>query len=199
MLTKQQEKMLLKVAKKNNNSISAQEYRKIVSPKSKSKKQSKPKSMTASEYRALQSKKMTSSKKEFSFTLEFEEIVPLQEYRFILHGRHLSTNSMDSLSFKARLRYKNAIKQAFYDFAICNKKSLLKSPIDGKVEIFPTAWIKSHIPRDDDGYRTIKTIRDMIVQLGFVVDDSPEYMLQHRTKEHLADCWKIEILVKKIL
>jgi len=197
MLTKQQEKMLLKVAKKNNNSISAQEYMKIVSPKSKRKKHSELKSMTASEYRALQSKK-TTSKKEFSFTLEFEEIIPFQEYRFILHGRHLSTNSMDSLSFKARLRYKNAIKKAFYDFAVCNKKRLLKSPIDGKVEIFPTAWIKSYIHRDDDGYRTIKTIRDMIVQLGFVFDDSPEYMFQHPTKEHLSDCWKIEILVKKL-
>jgi hypothetical protein len=198
MLTKQQQKMLLKVAKKNNNSISAQEYKKIVSPKSENKKPLKQKSMTASEYRALQSKNKSSAKKEFSFALEFEEVVPLKEYRFVLHGRHLSTNSMDSLSFKARLRYKNAIKQAFYDFAICNKKRLLKSPIDGKVEIFPTAWIKSRIPRDDDGYRTIKTIRDMIVQLGFVVDDSPNYMIQHRTKEHLSNCWKIEIFVKQI-
>lgn len=151
--------------------------------------------MTASEYRSLQNKKKQTG---FSFNLEFEEIVKFKEYRFVLHGRHLSTNRMDSLSFKARLQYKNAIKKAFFDFAICNKKSLLATPIDGKVEIFPSAWIKSRIHRDDDGYRTIKTIRDMIVQLGFVHDDSPDYMFQHPVKEYLSDCWKIEILVRKL-
>ena len=194
-LTKQQQKQLLAVAKKNNNSISAKEYKKIISSKSKPKKQT---SMKSSEYKEFLRKK-PSSAKEFLFSLEFEEVIPLEEYRFILNGRHLSTNSMDSLSFRGRLRYKNAIKKAFYDFALCNKKKLLSSPIDGKVDIYPTAWIKSHIHRDDDGYRTIKTIRDMIVELGFVTDDSPQYMFQHPVKEVLSDCWKIEIFVKKVI
>ncbi len=192
-LTKQQQKKLLAAAKKNNNSISAQEYKKIVSSKLISNKQC---SMKSSEYRDLLTKQ-SSSLKEFAFNLDFEQIIFREEYRFTLNGRHLSTNSMDSLSFRAKLRYKNAIKKAFYDFALCNKKKLLNSPIDGKVDIYPTAWIKSHIHRDDDAYRTIKTIRDMIVDLGFVTDDSPRYMFQHPVKEILSDCWKIEILVKK--
>jgi len=193
LLTRQQQKKVLAVAKKNNYSISAKEYREIVSPKSKSAAKT---SISSSDYQNLLKKKSSSSKN-FFFTLEFKEIVPYKEYRFTLKGRHLSTNSMNSLSFRDALRYKNAIKKAFYDFALCNKKKLLHSPIDGKVNIYPTSWIKSRIRRDDDGYRTIKTIRDMIVELGFVTDDSPQYMSQYSVKEILSDCWKIEILVKQ--
>jgi len=196
-LSKEQEKKLLQLAKKSNNSISAKEYNKIISAnKKRVKTQSR---MSAAEYRELQkSGKYISKKREFSFTLDIKEIHYKKEYLFILYGKHLSTNSMDSLSFKARLQYKKAIKKAFYDFALCNKKILLKSPIESKVELFPKAWIKSHIHRDDDGYRTLKPIRDMIINLGFVTDDSPLYLQQHKTEEFLGNEWKIEILLKAV-
>lgn len=63
------------------------------------------------------------------------------------------------------------------------------------VELCPTLYLKRH--RDDDGTSaTLKIIRDMIVNLGTVVDDSREYMVMNIPNEIISKNWKIVMKVK---
>ena len=59
----------------------------------------------------------------------------------------------------------------------------------------PIVYLKRH--RDDDNNSgTLKIIRDMIINIGFVKDDSREYLEQKSVKEVLSNEWKIEIKLK---
>jgi len=172
-LSPHEQKQLLK-AVKGKNTISAKEFREALYGKTKP--------------REVQKKR---TKTEYAFIGEFLKHTH-DTYEFILKGRHLSVNSINSLHFKEKLRYKMAVKKAVYDAGLVVKKILPKSTY---CLLSPTAYNPKS--RDDDGNSlTLKYIRDAITNLGFARDDSREYLEQKKCDEVLTKEWKISILIK---
>lgn len=120
------------------------------------------------------------------------------EYVFILNGRHYSTNSVNSFSFKNKLAYKKAIKQAVHDYLLINKKAFNKISLIKPfsfVVLQPIAY--NPRSRDDDGNSaTLKVLRDAIVSLKFVPDDKRKFLRQMDVDEVIDKNYKIEIILK---
>ena len=188
-LTHKQETSIIKVAK-GKQSISAQEYRDAMSIK---KKKIVSKSMTSIELRQKSVLKPQQTRRDFPFVFIIEEIEKNKEYLFILKGRHLSTNSVNSLSFKEKLRYKTRIKNSISDAALIYRKLIPKKAFQ-RVVITPTTF-QSRSRDDDNLHATSKIIRDSIVNIGFVVDDKRENLKQEATEEVISKDWKIEIML----
>lgn len=166
--------LIQKVALKNNGTITAKQYREIL--KSNVKKSKQP------------------VENNFSFTLAVEQKTA-NVYLFTLYGRHLSTNSINAMSRKDHIRYKNAIKKAFEEWYMINTKKRPKSPFKSAV-LIPIHYNK--VSRDDDsGVETNKIMRDCIVRTGFVQDDTRKHIMQKKTREVLQKEYKVEMLLLK--
>jgi len=186
-LTAKQEASILKVAK-GKQSISAKDYRNAINSK---KKKSPSRSITSGGLRQNAILKPQQKRREFSFVFTIEEIAKNKEYLFALKGKHLSTNSVNSLSFKDKLRYKTSIKNSILEAALIYRKLIPKKAFQ-KVVITPTTF-QSRSRDDDNLHATSKIIRDSIVNIGFVVDDKRENLKQEATEEVISKDWKIEI------
>ena len=153
------------------------------------------KSISAKEYREAlfgqKAKKTTNAKRVFSFVAKF--IKHTQDvYELTIEGKHLSNNSILSLNFKDRLRYKKIIRQAVLDAGLIQKRLLPKKNI--YAVLAPTAY--NPRSRDDDSNSlTLKYVRDAIVLLDFAEDDSRKYLKEEKCKEILAQEWKLSILI----
>ncbi len=183
-MSNSQSKKIIQAA--SGGSISAKEFQKILGNKN-----APVKSMTAAQYNK---KKDTVKSNDYSFKFEIEKISD-REYRFTLHGKHLSTNTVNSLSFRNKLRYKSTIKKAISDGALIYKKLLPKQPFM-KVIAYPISY-QSRSRDDDNLYATSKIIRDSIVNIGIVIDDKRENFVQGRTREVISKVWKIEMIVEE--
>ena len=172
-LTPFEQKQLLKMCK-GKKSISAKEYREALSGG------------------GTQQRKNIHTKKVFSFVSTFIKHTP-DTYELIVKGRHLSTNSVLSLSFKDKLRYKKILKQSILDAGLIQKKLLPKKNI--YASLIPTAYNPRSRDDDNNGL-TLKYIRDMIVQLGFAKDDTREYLSQGKCEEVISKEWKISMVIK---
>jgi len=187
VLSKSQAKKILKESK--NNTISAERFKKIIAPRS----TKDIKRVTSKEYREILLSTQ-GNRSDYSFTFEIEKIKENKEYVFILKGKHLSVNSINGLSLKNRIRYKNSIKKAVYGSLHKYKHIVPENPFSSVI-LEPTVYLKRY--RDDDNnYGTLKIIRDMIVNIGFVENDSREYLEQKSANEVLSREWKIEIKLK---
>jgi len=183
-LSRKQEREIIKKAGKNG-SISAADFKKICVPKAK-----ETKKITAKEYQKIQSK----SPGEYSFkctVLVIDEVT----CEVLLFGKHLSTNSILSSHFRNKLRYKTAIKNAFYDAALIYKKEIGTLSIN-KAIITPIVYLPRH--RDDDNNSlTLKIIRDMLINIGIIrTDDDRKHLRQAEIEEKISKEWKIKIVVK---
>ena len=167
------EKQLLKEASKNNGSIFSKKYQKIISGTS--------------------AKNTTRNTQDFSFITKIEKIDDFS-YLITVLGKHLSVNSINSLSFRGKLKYKNSLKKAFADAQLIYRNVFPRRTFSF-VNVFPTVYLKRH--RDDDGNAaTLKIIRDNIIRAGFAIDDSREYYCEHKPLEKISKEWRIEILLK---
>ena len=182
---KQQREILKRTGK--DGSISAADFKKICVPKAK-----EVKKITAEEYQKIQAK----SSGEYSFEC-FIAVVDEVTCEVLLLGKHLSTNAILGSHFRNKLRYKTAIKNAFYDAALIYKKEIEKLSIN-KAVIVPTVYLPRH--RDDDNNSlTLKIMRDMLVNIGIVkTDDDRKHLRQTEVKEEISKEWKIKLDVKKI-
>lgn len=156
--------------------------------------------ISASEYRTLINKQSTnknsSTEYNFQFKLELEQISST-EYKFVLFGRHYSTNEVNSwLSFGKRNSYKNAIKDAFSNYFLINKNKKIKIPFEKSI-MYSIAY--NTRSRDDDGNRiTLKPFRDMLTDTGFIKDDSRKHFFELPNYEILSKEYKIEIYLKQV-
>ena len=172
-LSKEAQRMILKVMK--NNMISSKEYNNIVKKHNSS------------------SHKKTDV---FSFRCNIEKNSDL-EYTITLFGKHLSTNRVNSLSFKNRLRYKTSIKKAIVEDGYLLYKNILPKQAFKKAEI----WYEIYLPKsrdDDNNYSTLKIIRDCIISLGIVVDDKRENLVQTNLIEYIQKEYKIVVHIKSL-
>jgi hypothetical protein len=173
-LTPQEAKSVLK-ASKGKNSISAKDYREAISNS--------------------KHKISKGTKHNFSFSLEVIKISDI-EYNFILTGRHLSTNSVNSLGRGDSIRYKNSIKHAFNDYFLMNrfKRPKHKFPYAEMTPIFYNPRSRD----DDSDAGTMKIVRDSIVNAGYLVDDDRKHLKQHKYQEIISKEWKIIVNLKSI-
>ena len=180
--------------KKNGGTISAKEYNKLLKAKDSTIKKDKTlKSANAKIPKSSSGTKTIkpNSKYDFNFALEVEKINNTA-YRFVLKGRHYSTNDVNRwLSFGKRNAYKTAIKKAFQDYFLVNKK-------EKPTECFEKAvmYSISYNPysRDDDGNRiTLKPFRDMLTEYGFIVDDKRACFFEYPNFEQKQKDYKIEV------
>jgi hypothetical protein len=155
--------------------------------------------ISARKYREIYAKNRGSHKKKsggesYFFKFEMEVVQPGKTYRVALIGRHLSTNSYNSLSLKNQMRYKSAIKDAAYLYFLDKGKAVIPDAPFQKIEIFPVAH--NPVSRDDDGNNaTLKILRDILETYAFVVSDKRKHVTQHKCEEILAREWKIEMLL----
>lgn len=150
--------------------------------------------LTAKEFREPQNRSAQKSTNHFSFSYDIQSRE--EEYIVTLKGKHLAKNRFDSLSFKDKIRYKNAFKNAINEFKLINRR-LLKS-----FETFKRAEVRYffHNPRSRDGdgnSENIKKFQDSLFSLGLIEDDkrsclvcvgndeviSKEYMMKAHIKE----------------
>lgn len=177
-------KELLALAKKNGGAISAKDYKRLTESNDiKIKKQKNDTPIF----------KNNENKHGFQFELKLEHI-NLNTYRFILIGRHYSTNDVNGwLSFGKRNAYKISIKKAFDDFFLINRKLKPKIPFD-KAVMYSISYNPSS--RDDDGNRiTLKPFRDMLTFYGFIKDDKREYFFEYPNFEIIDKTYKTEIVL----
>ena len=184
--SKKQQREILKRSNKDG-SISAADFKKICVPKIK-----KVKNITSKEYQNIQSKNLN----EYSFKCSIL-VVDEVSCEVLLFGRHLSTNSILSSHFRNKLRYKTAIKNAFYDAALIYQKEIEKLSID-KAIITPVVYLPRH--RDDDNNSlTLKIMRDMLINIGIVrTDDDRKHLRQTEVKEEISKEWKIKLNIEKL-
>ena len=176
--TQRQNRALLKAAMKNGGSISAEEYRNIISSKT--------------------SKSGRAKNTEFFFTVEVVKLVS-NGYKVKMKGRHLSENTVNSLSLREKMKYKSSIKRAFKDAALLYRNQIPKRDQLGKLHIEPIAYN----PRSRDvgnNSATIKIMVDAMVEnLGFVKNDSREYVVIEQCGEVISKEWKMIFYMKHIL
>lgn len=104
-LSKTQQHSLLEAAKRNGGTISSREYRLITAPKN-----------------------TVLKKYDFNFKFDSGKFIADADnsvYVFSLLGRHLSVNSLASLPFKQKLRYKRALKDAAKIYFATDGKQLI--------------------------------------------------------------------------
>ena len=173
-LSPHEERKLLR-ATKGKKSISAKEYREALGTSS-SPAKAKPKAH------------------DFSFKVDIKRLTH-NTYEVILLGKHLSVNSVNTLHFRQKLRYKNMVKKAFSDAGMIYKKIL---PKKAECAIFsPTVYNPKS--RDDGANEaTLKIVIDSLVALGFAVDDAKKYARTKKDDEVLSREWKISILVQML-
>jgi len=186
-LTPLQEKSLLQ-AVKGKKSITAKEYRDSMRCKATKKKSLQ---MSSKEFNKARLKKTPKEKRSFTFTATIEQLEKNKKYLFTIRGIHLSTNSVNSLSFGDKLRYKTAVKKGMENAALIYRSLIPKIPFS-KVVLIPTSF-QTRSRDDDNLYATTKIIRDSIVSIGFVEDDKRENLRQERTEEVISKEWKIEV------
>lgn len=136
-----------------------------------------------------------SEKYDFKFKLEIEQISS-NECKFILLGRHYSTNDVNRwLSFQKRNAYKNSIKQAFVDYFLQNNDNRLEIFFD-KAIMYSISYNKNS--RDDDGNRiTLKPFRDMLIETGFIKEDSRKHFFELPNFEVPSSEYKTEVYLRK--
>jgi hypothetical protein len=173
-LSKTQQKELLKRAKKNNGSISARDYREVLSNVA------------------------MRGETEGEYYFEFDaKRVDENSFLFTLKGKHLSTNVINTLSRRNHIRYKNAIKESARNFFLVNKKIIPEKAFE-KATIKPTVYLRRS--RDDDNSKnlTLKTFRDLLSVYGFIVDDKRKNLKQFEDEEVVGKEYKIELLLQKV-
>jgi len=179
-LPKHIQKKILEEAKKNNGHISASTYQKITNKKTSTKN------------------KKVYQQIEHSFSFSVEKIDE-KNFKFILIGKHLSTNRVNSLSFREKLRYKSAIKKSVEEFMMVFAKKnnvLLDKPFE-KAKIIPVAY--NPRSRDDDGNSiTLKILRDQLTEYNYIVDDDREHLMQEKCQEVINKEYKFEIFLQEI-
>lgn len=155
-------------------------------------------SMTAKEYREAlaspKSKPIKRNKRVFAFTFKTRRLSS-DTYLFTLHGRHLSTNGMNSLGRGDAIRYKSALKKAFSDNLLVDRSSRPTMAFS-RVVLTPTYY--NPRSRDDDSDGTSKIIRDCIINAGYVIDDDRKHLEQRKYAEVISKEWKIEMLLENI-
>ena len=125
-----------------------------------------------------------------SFTLDLT-VISSSEYIFTLSGRHLSTNSVNSLGRGDSIRYKNSIKNAFIEFFYINR---FKRPkVKFNYAIMTPTFYNPRTRDDDSDSATMKIVRDSIVNAGFLVDDDRKHLKQNKYHEVISKEWKIEV------
>jgi hypothetical protein len=185
---KQQKQILKKVDESSTNSISSAEFNRILL------------STITGKKTKINNTNFNKNRYDFDFTFNVEKINE-KVYKFTLLGKHVSTNTYNGyVSLGKRCAYKNAIKNAAYNFYLINKskfKQLLpESPFENAT-IEPTAY--NPRSRDDDGCSvTLKTLRDMLVTYKFLKDDNRKHVTQLPTKEVINKDYKIELLLTQV-
>ena len=184
-------KEILQIAKKNGGSISAKDYRALMTTGT----SNKSKQTEISKKSELKSPVIKENKYPFVFNLEVTK-VNQNEYKFSLIGRHYSTNDVNGwLSFGKRNAYKLAVKKAFEQYFLINRKDKPKFPFE-KAIMYSVSYNPSS--RDDDGNRiTLKPFRDMLTFNGFIKDDKREYFFEFPNFEVLSKQYKTEIILIK--
>lgn len=181
-LTPEQIKIITRISKAQGGSISAKDYKAILSGKG-------SKNNEVKEHR----ENKTFS---FEFNLKKEE----GKVTIELIGRHYSKNSLSYFRKKEELAYRKAIKTAINDFFLKNKNNKTIKP-DYKfffAELFPYSF--NPISRDDDANKfTLYLLRDALTNYGYIVDDSRANLLEHRNVEILNKEYsiKLELIEKK--
>lgn len=105
-------------------------------------------------------------------------------------GNHLSKNSVDSLSFRAKLAYKKAFKQGAKEMYLFERKRLRSFPVMRKAKISFAFYTKKSRDHDNNS-ENIKRVQDTLVNLGFLVDDKRENLELDEIKEIITDTQKI--------
>lgn len=189
-LNKQQLKKLQKHLKETNSrSISAKDFNSILV-------ESLVKKKTPSNNSLFKK----ASKYDYNFVFNIDKLDE-NNYLISLTGKHISTNTFNGYaSMGRRSAYKNAIKNAAYNFSLIYRskfKELLPlSPFE-KVIIEPTAYNPKS--RDDDGCSvTLKTLRDLLTTYKFIKDDNRECLTQMPVKEVISKEYKIELALRNI-
>lgn len=183
---------LIKLANSQGGRISSKDYVRLLNNKtinSKKPIKKKSKNNTSLKYNS-------SNKYDFNFILEVEKISNY-EYKFILIGKHESTNKANSwLSLGRRMAYKNSIKEAFSNYFLINRTKLIKEPFE-KAIMFSVAY--NSVSRDDDGNRvTLKTFRDMLKEYNFIIDDSRKYLFEFPNFEVISKEYKMVIYLQYV-
>ena len=160
--------------------------------------------MSAKEYREYISNPKSTKKAKKQYTFEFKvQVTRIDEkkerYKIILIGRHYSKNSVNSFSFKDKLRYKTAIKNAFklYMLQGKNRFELIPTTPFSYSLLTPTVYNKKS--RDDDAnFETLKILRDCLTVHKFIEDDNRKCLTMEKDIEILSNEYKIEMLLTKI-
>ena len=139
-------------------------------------------------------KEHSAEKYNFKFKLEIEQISE-NECKFTLFGRHYSANDVNRwLSFQKRNAYKNSIRQSFLDYFEENEKKL--QIFFDKVIMYSISYNKNS--RDDDGNRiTLKPFRDMLIEKGFIKDDSRKYLFELPNFEVTSSEYRTEVYLTR--
>lgn len=166
--------------------------------------------LTAAEYRELVLSKSGSPKTGSGFSFKYEvEILSETSYKVTVYGKHLSNNRINSISFKDRIRYKNAIKKAVEEFLVVNKEMRSLRTLEGKVEILFVIYGKYSRDYDNNSI-TLKAIQDTLTlkmksenryhSLGIIEDDNRDILVPHPDNpiEVKDKEYKIEAIVKEI-
>lgn len=169
-LSKTQQHSLLEAAKRNGGTISSREYRLITAPKN-----------------------TVLKKYDFNFKFDSGKFIADADnsvYVFSLLGRHLSVNSLASLPFKQKLRYKRALKDAAKIYFATDGKQLIPPRPHSKVILHSTFF--NPRKRDDDANAgTLKILRDLFVIYKFAVDDNRDIFEQTHPTEVISKQWKV--------
>jgi len=124
--------------------------------------------LSAAEYRDLLSKSTQKAPNHFAFTYNIKS--GEGEYIVTLKGKHLAKNRFDSLSFKDKIRYKNAFKNAVNEFKLINRKLLKRLETFKKAEVAYQFF--NPVSRDGDANsENIKKFQDSLFSLGLIEDD----------------------------
>jgi hypothetical protein len=146
--------------------------------------------------------KTYSQKNKYKYKFKFfVEKIDHDTYKFILLGKHISTNTYNNYaSIGRRSAYKIAIKNAAYNYSLMNRRFLNeitpKIPFEKSI-LEPIAYNPNS--REDDGcFVTIETLRDLLTNYNFIKDNKRKYLTQLPVKEVLSNEYKIELLLKRV-
>ena len=151
--------------------------------------------LSAAEFRELQSKATQKAPNHFAFTYSIESREG--EYIVTLKGKHLSKNRFDSLSFKDKIRYKNAFKNAINEYKLINRKILKGLETFKKAEVSYSFYNPKS--RDGDGNsENVKKFQDSLFSLGLIEDDKRSCLVCVGNDEVISKEYMMKAHIKRV-
>ena len=151
--------------------------------------------LTAAEYRDLLSKSTQKDPNHFAFAYDIESREG--EYIVTLKGKHLAKNRFDTLSFKDKIRYKNAFKSAVNEFRLFNRKILKGFETFKIAEVF----YSFHNPRSRDSdanSENIKKFQDSLFSLKLIEDDKRSCLVCVGNDEVISKEYMMKAYIRRV-